>query len=360
METKNLKIAIAISQKANVPLMIWGTVGVSKTQQIIQYCEFTKQKFSVIVGSAVDPTDVIGHFIADKKNKITIQTKPRIFQLFETENRGVIFLDEYNNTPRDVKAVFLKLIDEKRLGEYKLNDQIFVIAACNPAAIATNAENLDLPTKARFCHIKLEPRWEDLVDFIDGNTEKIDKKVEEILQKDFDEKLYKKIFRECAIYCATNNIPIVSENSDSEASELEEFDGVPTFRTLDFAAKIYTVAIQNNLETSNITAELMRGCIGKVSVGLLKHLKKFRPPKFEEIIQNLEILLDREIFAFCVPVILENINKTKEIEQILKFLKEKSANTELTVLAEKIKENVDKIENVYILQQIYLILNTSI
>ena len=44
IDVSNIKAAVAISQKANVPLFLWGGVGISKTQQIYQYAFSTNQK----------------------------------------------------------------------------------------------------------------------------------------------------------------------------------------------------------------------------------------------------------------------------------------------------------------------------
>jgi len=91
-------------------------------------------------------------------------------------------------------------------------------------------------------------------------------------------------------------------------------------------------------------------------VGLLQHLKKFRPPAFNEILEDMSILLNREVFAFCVNEIINNLNR-KEVLEIFKFLREQNASTEFTVLAQRVKENVDKVEDIQILKEIYNILN---
>jgi len=316
ISARDLKLAIAIAQKANVPLLIWGSVGISKTQQLRQYAADTNQKCFVLVGSHVDPTDVVGHYTVNFKSHETIQTKPRVYKLFEEEERGIIFIDEINNAPEEVLAVFLKLIDEGMLGEYRLSEGIFKVAAANPPELTPSGGSLPLSITTRFVNVYLKASMLDLKHYHRQTLQsKKDTRHIEVYQSAYDRSLEKYIFDLCIDYCLNNGLEPVEEDKREN-----EWDGTLTFRTLYYAAKIITVCLLNqHIVPRHIIDALTYGLIGKNT--LLDFIHEKRLPTLKEILKNYDLIFEcnREYYASLAYNLVAQLTAS-EIEQFILFV----------------------------------------
>jgi hypothetical protein len=332
IDVSNIKTAVAISQKANVPLYLWGGVGISKTQQIYQYATSTNQKCAVVTGLAIDPTDVVGHYIADFNKRITYQSKPYLYELFGEEERGIIFLDEFNNSESDIMGVFLKLLDEKRLGSYKLPDGIHIIAAGNPPELAPNASSLPLAVATRFAHLYVEADFISLKRWLKGAEDEED--YVKIFNLDVGEDVVQQVFDIFVDYCIENGLSPASEDSRSC-----EWEGILNYRTLHYAAKIgavYKVAYKNVSNQStlhNVTVETIHGLVGTIASNLMEHLANKWLPSAKEILENYDIVLKhRDAYAALAYNLMSGMQE-KDYPRLVDFMQWLEKKNELVMLA---------------------------
>jgi len=186
-----------------IPIMLWGKPGVGKSAIVRQAFEkaafhligteggvFTadgeingvegelkfRRMFRDIRASTLEPTDLRGIPVPDWQRHNTVWLQP-VF--LPTENDtidgtpngpklriGVIFLDELNAAPVTVQIACYQLILDRRLGDYKLPDWCFVIAAGNPPEfISTKTVDMPPPLRNRMLHLTLEPHTDAWLEY---------------------------------------------------------------------------------------------------------------------------------------------------------------------------------------------------
>ncbi|GIW77870.1 MAG: ATPase AAA [Phycisphaerae bacterium] len=283
MKTKNIPELFEISRVSGVPAFLWSVPGVSKTSQIEKICEALDIKLFTLVGSTVDPTDVVGHYVADFKGDVLEmkQSVPRIYKILR--DGGVLFLDEFNNTSEEIMAVFLRILDSGRIGEYQLKT-ITIIGAGNPPEMAPNAVPLPASIKSRFFHVFVEPSFSDLYDYV---KKKEDGEKESFVpfQKPTEEE-FLKTFKVAAEWAATNSMEVES----TEKEEKTEC-GILNFRTLEYASRILAVCEKNKV-SENLSIEFLYGCIGNSASSLFNFFRDRKLPSLEEVLSNPESFFD--------------------------------------------------------------------
>ena len=138
----------------NVPLHLEGEPGVGKTSAIENHAAELGVPLMVIIGSTREPADITGlPYIDPETKEVRYSPDPAIRELMQYE-QGILFLDEFTNTPPQVQAALLRLVLERRVGTFTLPAGIRIIAASNPVHQAADGNDLSLPMRSRFTHIK--------------------------------------------------------------------------------------------------------------------------------------------------------------------------------------------------------------
>ncbi|MGC9309977.1 MAG: AAA family ATPase [Candidatus Nanoarchaeia archaeon] len=164
---KKLKELIKIGYEKQIPLFIWGAIGIGKStavkemckgiakEQKLEFCEdYDKDKFSFIDVrvSQLEPSDLRG--LPSMDNGITKWLPPS--WLPQDENsKGVLFFDELNLAVPSIQASAYQLILDRRLGDYKLPKGWVIISAGNRLEDKARVFELPSPLANRFIHIEL-------------------------------------------------------------------------------------------------------------------------------------------------------------------------------------------------------------
>ena len=139
---------------ANVALHFIGDPGIGKTAAIEAFAEQIGVPLIVIIGSTREPADITGlPYINPETKEVHYSPDPAIRALLECE-KGILFLDELTNSPPPVMAALLRLVLERRIGTFTLPPGIRIFAASNPVHQAADGNDLPLPMRSRFTHIK--------------------------------------------------------------------------------------------------------------------------------------------------------------------------------------------------------------
>ena len=183
---KQLKFLLKQYYRTKLPMFVWGTFGIGKSQTIrdtaIEISEEKKRKFVewnktteeekkdilenpekyfVFIDirlSEFDSSDIKGLpvFADDKK---TIEWKiPTWAKLTSLENSdGILFFDEINLAPTLVQGSCYKIIYDRIINEEKLNKEWFVLGAGNLDSDNAFTHTLPSPLKDRGGEVELSP-----------------------------------------------------------------------------------------------------------------------------------------------------------------------------------------------------------
>ena len=141
------------------PVMLHSTPGVGKTQSIREWAEKAVNPITKKVGRKLhtwilaikDPTDVKGVPFPDRENKVT---EWFIAQFLKDIQPGdVIFADELSRAPELVRAAFLTLFQDRKLGSFVMPDCVDIISAMNDQDVGVM--RLSSAMNNRFTHYYL-------------------------------------------------------------------------------------------------------------------------------------------------------------------------------------------------------------
>ncbi len=160
--TKQL-IKNAAEKALPVPILMIGQMGVGKSQIVSQVAEELKIGFIDLRLAQQEPGDLIGiprsherkNEKTGKMETVTIYARPEWFPNAEEQPKGILFLDELNRAPTDVRQAVFQLVKEKTLHTHKLPKGWFIVSAINPDNNEYQVETLDKAMLRRFCQIKV-------------------------------------------------------------------------------------------------------------------------------------------------------------------------------------------------------------
>lgn len=180
MNIKTLKESLSFYFQAQVTPFLWGHAGIGKSSVVKQ---FAKEKgwyfFPLYLGTQSDMGDLLGlaNFVKneDGTESTTFATpkwlRDAIVHCEQNPNSGaIIFLDELNRGRRDILNGMFSLALDKVFHQVKLPRNCHVIAAGNPPTDEYSVNDIDdSALMSRFAHIKLEPTFEEWVEYARGN-----------------------------------------------------------------------------------------------------------------------------------------------------------------------------------------------
>ena len=131
------------------------------------------------------PIDLNGILVPNYNNNRAIWLTPDIFVMDNSENVvNILFLDELISAPASVQAVAYQIALDKKLGDHRLPDNTFVIAAGNRSEDNGVINEMPSPLKTRFMHFVLRVdvdswlKWatenginKEIIDFISNNPD---------------------------------------------------------------------------------------------------------------------------------------------------------------------------------------------
>lgn len=163
--------AIHVAIKAKRPIFLWGAPGIGKSDVVAQIAaDLNDGDQSALIDlrmSQLDQTDLRGIPVPNNDTK-TMEwyqlgelPTPEFAKQYKTV---VLFLDEMNSAAPSVQAVGYQLILNRRIGTYKLPDNVAIIAAGNRAGDKGVTYSMPKPLANRFVHIEMRPdfaSWQD-------------------------------------------------------------------------------------------------------------------------------------------------------------------------------------------------------
>lgn len=140
--------------KSGVPTLFWGPPGVGKSEAVYAFARRNNMPCLVVLLSQYDPVELAGvRFVHDGEVKVA---KPDLLSSLESSKGGVLFLDELSCALPSQQAVALRLVRERRLGQWALPENTIIVAAANPPEQSAGGFDLTLPMANRFKHVQWE------------------------------------------------------------------------------------------------------------------------------------------------------------------------------------------------------------
>lgn len=166
MDINTAKLAIKAADLADDTIIMEGVHGIGKSTIVKQYAKENDLHIEELFLSHQEVGDLIGipNTIEVDGETVTTWSKPiwlkRIEQNAAKGIRTVLFLDELNRAPTDVRQSALQLVLERQIHEHILpnvdSKRTLIVAAINPTD-DYQVDELDPALLDRFLHITVEP-----------------------------------------------------------------------------------------------------------------------------------------------------------------------------------------------------------
>lgn len=158
------------------PLFMWGPPGIGKSDIIHQIGKYMDAHVIDVRLSLWEPTDIKGiPYYAANDNKMVWAAPAELpDEKMASEHKNIIlFLDEMNSAAPAVQAAAYQLILNRRVGQYKLPDNVLIVAAGNRDSDKGVTYRMPAPLANRFVHLELAVDFDDWFQWaIDNNIHK--------------------------------------------------------------------------------------------------------------------------------------------------------------------------------------------
>lgn len=296
MRPNQLLSALPIMQSINRPIMIWGSPGIGKSDLIRQFALACNRKVFDERLALLDPTDLRGIPYFDPETKTAKWGLPSMLPT-EASGPSILFLDEINAAPPSIQAAAYQLVLDRCIGDYRLPDDCFIVAAGNLESDKAVTHTMPTPLLNRFTHITLDVSADDWIDWA----------------------MTKSVHPDIVGY-----ISYMKGNLHKFDSRNLNERGFPTPRSWAFSSEIlYETerSFGDNKESNRITRDLISGTIGEgMSVEFFAHrdISKYLPQPIDVLngsIKTLHKNVETEIsahYTMIVSLIYEMSNVSKK------------------------------------------------
>jgi hypothetical protein len=155
-----LRRALLKAFKVKRPVFIWGPPGVGKSEVVADITEEMGGLMIDLRMAQMEPTDIRGIPFFNKDLNKMDWAEPIDLPDQELASQYpliVLFLDEMNSAPPAVQAAGYQLILNRRVGKYRLPDNVVIVAAGNRDVDKGVTYRMPMPLANRFIHLEMRP-----------------------------------------------------------------------------------------------------------------------------------------------------------------------------------------------------------
>lgn len=154
-------IAIAYIKSGIIPLFI-SAPGIGKTSAATEIAKELNADLYHLRLNSIPPEEAVGLQYIDRENKRTTRYAPSwVPEEDGSSGPRLVFLDEITQAPDEYRKGVMSALLERYLGEHKIPDNCYFIAAGNSAEDGTQVYELDRATAERFGVITIKTDFED-------------------------------------------------------------------------------------------------------------------------------------------------------------------------------------------------------
>jgi energy-coupling factor transporter ATP-binding protein EcfA2 len=169
---KAAKKSLRRAFKANRPLFLWGPPGIGKSDIVKQMGEELNAHVIDIRLSLWDPTDIKGiPFFNATTNKMEWAPPVELpdEEMASQHDKIILFMDEMNSAAPAVQAAAYQLVLNRRVGTYRLPDNVHIVAAGNRETDKGVTYRMPAPLANRFVHLEMKVDWDDYFNWATEN-----------------------------------------------------------------------------------------------------------------------------------------------------------------------------------------------
>jgi hypothetical protein len=173
----NAKSSIRHAMTKKRPIFLWGPPGIGKSDIVAQITNSLSNSYLIDVRLSLwEPTDVKGIPYFDSNSGTMAWAPPAELpsEDFAAQyDNIVLFLDEMNSAAPAVQAAAYQLILNRKVGTYKLPDNVLIVAAGNREADKGVTYRMPAPLANRFVHLEMAVSFDDWFQWaVDNNIHK--------------------------------------------------------------------------------------------------------------------------------------------------------------------------------------------
>jgi len=142
------------------PIFLWGPPGIGKSEVVADITEEMGGLMIDLRMAQMEPTDIRGIPFFNKDINKMDWAEPIDLPDQDLASQYpiiVLFLDEMNSAPPSVQAAGYQLILNRRVGKYKLPDNVVIVAAGNRDSDKGVTYRMPMPLANRFIHLEMRP-----------------------------------------------------------------------------------------------------------------------------------------------------------------------------------------------------------
>ena len=169
---KAAKRAVQKAFKHNRPLFLWGPPGIGNSEIVHQIGKTIDAHVIDIRLSLWDPTDIKGIPYFDSTINKMVWAPPSELpdeQMASQYKNVILFMDEMNSAAPAVQAAAYQLVLNRRVGTYKLPDNVLIVAAGNREADKGVTYRMPAPLANRFIHLEMKVDFDDWFEWATAN-----------------------------------------------------------------------------------------------------------------------------------------------------------------------------------------------
>ena len=140
-----------IENKVKHSVFIWGAPGIGKSSAVTQVAKDKELELIDLRISQLAPTDIRG--LPYTKNGRAHFAPP---SFLPTDGEGILFLDELNMASPSVMGIAQQLILDRQVGDYKVPEGWFIVAAGNRTEDRAAISQMPAPVANRFIHFHID------------------------------------------------------------------------------------------------------------------------------------------------------------------------------------------------------------
>ena len=168
------KSSITHAMKKKRPIFLWGPPGIGKSEVVEQITNSLPNSHLIDIRLSLwEPTDIKGIPYFDSNSGTMVWGAPSELpseEMAAQYDNIVLFLDEMNSAAPAVQAAAYQLILNRRVGQYRLPDNVMIVAAGNRDADKGVTYRMPAPLANRFIHLELAVSFDDWFEWAVNNN----------------------------------------------------------------------------------------------------------------------------------------------------------------------------------------------